>query len=186
MNEQDQMGETGQEIIGFEEFVLDVGAAELRKSGEVVPVEPQVFDLIVFLARNPDRLITRDDIIEGVWRGRIVSDSAISSRINAARQVLDDDGSRQRIIKTVHGRGFRFGAKPTVSAADGPHGAADTLNLPDEPSIAVLPFTNLAEERQQDYFADGPDRGRDHRTFPYQIVFCDRPKFIICLQGNGS
>ena len=94
----------------FAEFVVDLDAAELRKHGRPVKVEPQVFDLIVFLASHPGRVLSKDDIVEGVWHGRAISDSAISTRINAARRALGDDGATQRFIKTVHGRGFRFDA----------------------------------------------------------------------------
>ncbi len=106
------MDDAGKPLIEFEDFSLDVGAAELRKSGVPVPLEPQVFDLIVFLARHHGRVVSRDEIIEAVWGGRIVSESAISTRINAARKALGDDGTAQRVIKTVHGRGFRFEPSP--------------------------------------------------------------------------
>lgn len=100
-------------MLKFEQFELDVEAAELRSDDGRVEVEPQVFDLLVFLARNAGRAVTKDEIIESVWSGRIVSDSAISTRINAARRALGDDGSTQKFIKTIHGRGFRFEAKLT-------------------------------------------------------------------------
>lgn len=92
----------------FAEFVIDLDAAELRRNGRPVKIEPKVFDLIVFLASNPGRVHSKDDIVKGVWLGRAISDSAISTRINAARRALGDDGTSQRFIKTVHGRGFRF------------------------------------------------------------------------------
>ena len=96
----------------FAEFDIDLNAAVLRGNGQPVKVEPQVFDLIVFLASNAGRVLSNDDIVEGVWHGRAISDSAISTRINAARRALGDDGATQRFIKTVHGRGFRFDAPP--------------------------------------------------------------------------
>lgn len=103
----------------FAEFVIDVRTVELRRDGLLVKVEPQVFDLIVFLASNPGRVLSKDDIVRGVWNGRAISDSAISTRINAARRALGDDGTTQRFIKTIHGRGFRFDAQPmSIGAAD--------------------------------------------------------------------
>ena len=99
-----------QGLFKFEDFTLDLDTAELRKAGLLVHIEPQVFDLIALMASNTGQVISRDDIIEHIWNGRIVSDSAISTRINAARKALDDDGTLQRVIKTVHGRGFRFAA----------------------------------------------------------------------------
>jgi DNA-binding winged helix-turn-helix (wHTH) protein len=106
-------------VLRFGRFAVDLDAAEIRSSEGVVPVEPQVFDLVALLCTNPGRLISHDEIIEKVWRGRIVSDSAIATRINAARKALGDDGSAQRIIKTVRGRGFRFELVPL-------HGKATT------------------------------------------------------------
>ena len=95
-------------LIQFDEFTLDTAIAELRRGSNVVPLEPQVFDLIRYLAENAGRVVSRDDIIQGVWGGRIVSDGSISTRINAARKALGDDGKSQRLIQTVQRRGFRF------------------------------------------------------------------------------
>jgi len=92
----------------FADCELDVAAFELRRNGEICPVEPQVFELLAFLLRNPGRLITKDELIAEVWGGRIVSDAALASRIKSARRAIGDDGERQRFIRTVHGRGFRF------------------------------------------------------------------------------
>jgi pimeloyl-ACP methyl ester carboxylesterase/DNA-binding winged helix-turn-helix (wHTH) protein len=92
----------------FEDKVLDPNRRELRCKGGLVAVEPQVFDLIIFLVRNRDRVVSKDDLIAGVWDGRIVSDSTLASRINAARRVLDDNGDAQRLIRTVARKGVRF------------------------------------------------------------------------------
>ncbi len=92
----------------FDGFEIDTNAFELRHGGSPVQIEPQVLELLVYLARNRGRLITRDELIENIWGGRIVSDAALSSRIKSARQAIGDDGSAQRLIRTVHGRGFRF------------------------------------------------------------------------------
>jgi pimeloyl-ACP methyl ester carboxylesterase/DNA-binding winged helix-turn-helix (wHTH) protein len=92
----------------FEDKVLDPNRRELRCKGALVAVEPQVFDLIVFLVRNRDRVVSKDDLIAGVWDGRIVSDSTLASRINAARRVLDDSGDAQRLIRTAARKGVRF------------------------------------------------------------------------------
>ena len=94
----------------FDRCTIDPDAFELRRDGEVVPVEPQVLELLLFLATNPGRLVTRDELVEAVWRGRIVSEATIASRIKAARRAIGDDGTAQRLIATVHGRGFRFKA----------------------------------------------------------------------------
>jgi TolB-like protein/DNA-binding winged helix-turn-helix (wHTH) protein/tetratricopeptide (TPR) repeat protein len=100
---------------------IDTDAYEVRRSGTPVPVEPQVFDLLVQLLRNRDRVVTRDEIIEKVWHGRIVSEAAISSCIKAVRRAIGDDGSAQACIQTIRGRGFRVVADVTQCAG---HAAA--------------------------------------------------------------
>jgi pimeloyl-ACP methyl ester carboxylesterase/DNA-binding winged helix-turn-helix (wHTH) protein len=99
----------------FADFVVDVEAGELRRRGIPIKLEPQVFELIAFFAGNPGRVLSKHDIAQSVWHGRAISDSAISSRINAARRALGDDGTAQRIIKTIHGRGFRFEVTPQTA-----------------------------------------------------------------------
>ncbi len=151
-------------FIQFDEYIMDLGTAELRRGSDVVQCEPQVFDLIRFLAENAGRVVSRDDIIQGVWGGRIVSDAAISTRINAARRALRDDGKSQRLIKTVQRRGFRFMPDTQVHEADDVDQSPDKtrgaisdekLPLPKRPSIVILPFQNLSDDRQQGYLADG-------------------------------
>jgi len=92
----------------FDDCTLDTARRELHRGGGPVAVEPQVFDLIEFLIRHRDRVVSRDDLIAGVWGGRIVSDSTLASRINAARSALGDDGTAQRLIRTVARKGVRF------------------------------------------------------------------------------
>src|SRR5690606_12815507 len=92
---------------------IDTRTYEIRRDGIPVAVEPQVFDLLVMLLENRNRVVARDEIIERVWNGRIVSDSAVSSRVNALRQAIGDAGTSQRIIGTVRSRGFRLVAEVT-------------------------------------------------------------------------
>jgi TolB-like protein/cytochrome c-type biogenesis protein CcmH/NrfG len=162
----------------FAEYEIDIGRHELRRGGEVVPIEPQVFDLLVYLVRNRDRIVGKDELIGAVWQGRIVSDAALSSRISAARRAIGDNGDDQLLIRTLHKRGFRFvgnvddglspraapagDARPAQKAAaardsteDAGASRAPALDLPDKPSIAVLPFQNMSGDPEQDYFADG-------------------------------
>jgi DNA-binding winged helix-turn-helix (wHTH) protein/pimeloyl-ACP methyl ester carboxylesterase len=101
----------------FDRYVLDAARRELHDGGKPVAVEPQVFDLLEFLIRNRDRVVTRDDLIEGVWGGRIVSESTLATRINAARKAIGDDGTAQRLIKTIARKGFRFSG--AVSGGEG-------------------------------------------------------------------
>ena len=95
-------------IYKFENYCLVVDQRELRRGANLVTVEPQVFDLLEYLVRNRQRIVSKDDLIAGVWDGRIVSDSTLSSRITAVRQAIGDSGERQRLIRTVSRRGFRF------------------------------------------------------------------------------
>jgi DNA-binding winged helix-turn-helix (wHTH) protein len=92
----------------FENFSLDTDRRELRRGPDLLSLEPQVFDLLVFLIKNRDRVVSRDDVLGSVWDGRNVSESSLASRINAARRALGDTGEQQRLIRTVLRKGFRF------------------------------------------------------------------------------
>lgn len=150
-------------IYRFAEFELDRSKVELRRSGEVVPVEPQVFALVLLLVENRERVVSRDEVIEKVWDGRVVSDSAIDSRIKSARRALGDDGKSQRVIRTLHGQGFRF--VTDVREASVMRQAAEEVGKPHaardgdaRPSIAVLPFRLLGSEERYVAIADAlPD-----------------------------
>ena len=92
----------------FEDFILDTDQRELRRGADVVPTTPQVFDLLEYFIRHRDRVVSKDDLISAVWNGRIVSDAALTTRLNAARAAIGDDGDKQRLIKTLPRKGFRF------------------------------------------------------------------------------
>lgn len=131
-------------IYEFGGFELDTSTVELRLNGAALALQPQVFNLLFLLVENHDRMVSRDEIVEKVWHGRAISETAISSRIKTLRQVLGDDGTEQRLIRTLHGRGFRCIAEvalkmPAVvgSVALEPAGSADRAG---PPAIAVLPF----------------------------------------------
>jgi len=121
------------------EHILDLRKFELRKNDCLLSAEPQVLSLLILLVENRDRLVSKDELVATIWGGRAVSDSAISSRIKSARQLLGDDGEAQRLIRTVHGKGFRFVGE--VSACEAEVANAQLLDRSDsKPSIAVLPF----------------------------------------------
>jgi DNA-binding winged helix-turn-helix (wHTH) protein/predicted esterase len=106
-------------LFSFEDFVLDSERRELRAGGTVVPIEPQVFDLLVYLIENRGRVVSKDDLIASVWSGRIVSDSTLDSRVNAARKALGDSGKQQRFIRTMARKGVRFVGDVTQRTSDG-------------------------------------------------------------------
>ncbi|MCB1909154.1 MAG: winged helix-turn-helix domain-containing protein [Rhodocyclaceae bacterium] len=157
-------------IFRFEDIELDTDRYELRRGGAVCPVEPQVFALLELLFANPERLITKDELNERIWKGRIVSEAVVNSRIRSARQAIGDDGKAQRLIKTVHRRGFRLLVTPEVEDTTTPPAVAceATVAPPPEPaiampppaepggppSIAVLPFQWLSADALQATLAD--------------------------------
>ncbi len=154
---------------------IDLRRQELRRNGEIVHLEPQVYDLLVHLVKNRDRVVSKDELFDTIWSGRIVSEAALSSRINAARKGIGDDGGRQHLIKTIHRRGFRFvgdvAEEPTdpeakqapelkpdsaqTDAADQNRPGQAIAARPRKPSIAVLPFANFSKEPDTDYFGYG-------------------------------
>ena len=137
----------------FFDFEIDLATQALRRAGEVVKVEPQVFDLLVYLVENRERLIAQDELIEHIWRGRIVSDSAIAARISAARKAVGDDGKNQRVIKTVPRKGFMF--LPDVQRTSRRGSGNDSSGAGSESRS-----TRQAAERQQIRFCESADGTR--------------------------
>ncbi len=92
----------------FEDYTFDTDRRELHRGANLVSIAPQVFDLLDYLIRNRERVVSKDDLISAVWNGRIVSDAALTTRLNAARAAIGDNGEKQRLIKTLPRKGFRF------------------------------------------------------------------------------
>ena len=151
----------------FDNQTLDTERRELLRDGAPIPVQPQVFDLLVYLVQNRGRVVSKEDLIGQVWDGRTVSDSTFTSRVNAARTAVGDSGRDQKLIRTISRKGLRFvgtvqeqepsnSSRPAKRLAEKRHERSPSaLPLPDRPAIAVLPFNNMSGEREQEYFSDG-------------------------------
>jgi TolB-like protein len=167
----------------FGDCVLDPERRELSRRSKAIAIGPQVFDLLVYLVQNREQVVSKDQLLDAVWAGRIVSESTLTSHINAVRKAIGDSGEEQRLIRTVARKGFRFvgdvreaqtsdgfevlkteikesretpAPSPTPSLAPSPaSGPSPVLTLPDSPSIAALPFQNWSGDPEQEYFADG-------------------------------
>jgi len=151
----------------FEDYVLDLDRRELTRGSTAIAIGPQVFDLLAHLVQNREHVVSKDNLLDAVWGGRIVSESTLTSHINAVRKAIGDTGEQQRLLRTVARKGFRFVGE--VRQADAPNGlnlttavvarpaptAAPARAFPDKPSIAVMAFQNLSGDAEQEYFADG-------------------------------
>jgi TolB-like protein len=147
----------------FEDYVLCPERRELSRGPEVIAVGPRVFDLLLYLLQNRGRVVSKDDLLADVWGGRIVSESTLTSHINATRKAIGDSGEAQRLLRTIARKGYRFVGEVTETGSSSERKATATPAetpepapaIPDRPSIAVLPFLNLSGEPSQDYFVDG-------------------------------
>ena len=149
-------------IYVFEDCSLDTDRRELRRAGTLVPVEPQVFDVLQFLLANCERVVTKDDLIAAVWKGRIVSESTLTSRITAVRQAIGDNGEQQRLVRTVARKGHRFVGDVRI----------------EKPAPAPLATANAP-----------PDRPRPAQSDTPAVSFCrtrDGINLAVATVGTGS
>jgi len=149
-------------IYWFEAYSLDVDRRELRSDAGLHPLEPQVFDLLEYLVRHRDRVVSRDELFNAVWQGRLVSEASLSTRLNAVRCAIGDSGREQRLIRTFRGKGLRFvgAVREELKAVNvAPRSAAEAEHrawmLQERPALAVLPFANLSGNPRQESVADG-------------------------------
>jgi TolB-like protein len=169
----------------FEGYALDTDRRELRRGSEAVPIAPQEFDLLNYLIRNREHVVSKDEIIQAIWKGRAISDTALTTRLNAVRTAIGDSGETQRLVKTLPRRGFRFvgeikeqNESSMDAASSGVVPQQHFPALPEKPSIAILPFANLSSDPEQDYFADG--------TVDDIITALSRFKSVFVIARNSS
>lgn len=195
----------------FGDCALDPTRRELWRGGEAIHVEPQVFDLLLHLVRNRDQVISKDEILAAVWGGRIVSESTLSNRINAARRAIGDSGEQQGLIRTVPRRGLRFVADVREEAdqtqsepiAAGispgqPAGSAEEdsklsardgvgpLEFRGKPTVAVLPFDNMSGDPEQDYFSDGISEDIITLLSKHRSLLVIARNSVFAFKGRGS
>ena len=145
----------------FEGYAFDTDRRELHRGADLIAITPQVFDLLEHLIRRRERVVTRDELIDAIWNGRIISDAALTTRLNAARGAIGDSGDEQRLIKTLPRKGFRFVGivreARTPAIAPAAQSGDTTPHPPSAPhlSIVVLPFANIGGDPAQVHFVDG-------------------------------
>lgn len=170
-------------IYQFGKFEVDTLNFQLRNDGTAVDLEPKVFDLLTYLIANREKLVSREELFESLWPGQIVSDTSLSNQVKMARRAIGDDGKSQRLIKTVHGRGYQFVGKIQQQPADKRLGNKSHLQIARErhadtrPSIAVLPFTNLNGDPAYEYISDGI-------TEDIMIGLCRFQNLLVIARGS--
>jgi DNA-binding winged helix-turn-helix (wHTH) protein/tetratricopeptide (TPR) repeat protein len=168
-------------IYHFENYELDIEQRELRRDGNLCPIEPQVFNLLHFLIQNHERVVRRDDIFQAVWQGRIVSESVLSTRINAARKAIGDDGKQQRLIRTLRRNGFRFVGTAHEHKVASAAAAISVDVRQRKPSLVVLPFISMPADDELACLSKGISddvvtalaRGKSFNVIAHNNICCD-------------
>ena len=172
----------------FLDFVLDLNSLQLRRGRKAVHVEPQVFNLIVYLIEKRERVVSKNELIGAVWNGRVIADSTFTSRINAARRALGDDGRAQRVIQTVQRRGFRFVAALRTAPDASPDIARSVDGAIEDrsarPSVAVLPFRYLGLDPNQDFVIDGLTEDIINALSKFRNLFVISPMTSFTYKGR--
>jgi DNA-binding winged helix-turn-helix (wHTH) protein len=176
----------------FEEYVFDTDLRELRRGAKVISVAPQVFDLLDYLIRNRDCVVSKDDLIRTVWKGRIVSDVALTTRLNAVRSAIGDTGEKQHLIKTLPRKGFRFVArvqedkKRTVEPVGSTEHRGDTT--PTQTSAARLSIAIREPQRRSraGLLCRWGNREPNDGLVTYRRLVRHWPTHSIQLQGQSA
>jgi DNA-binding winged helix-turn-helix (wHTH) protein len=144
----------------FEDYALDTDRRELHRGDGVVPLAPQVFDLLDYLICNRVRVVSKEELINAIWNGRIVTDAALTTRLRVARSAIGDSGEQQRLIKTLPRKGFRF------------------VGVVQEPQMAAVAPAILGDTLESAVPTAGP---RPHLSIERSAFFShsrDEPQFV--------
>ena len=178
-------------IVKFNQFTIDTDQFLLMVNEKPVPIEPLAFNLLVYLIEHRNRVVTKDELLDNLWKGKVVTDSALSVRLKDARKAVQDDGNNQKTIRTLHGRGYQFVAEVSVqpnlpSLNFTQITVANSKSLLEKPSIAVLPFNNLGSDPEQDYFSDGMTEDIITGLSRYKTLFVIARNSSFRFKGESS
>lgn len=169
----------------FDQFALDTAVRELSGYGEAVKVEPKVYDLLLHLVENRDRVVSKDELVTAVWDGRFISEATLSSAVRSARKALGDDGKNQRFVRTLHGHGFRFVAPVVETRAERPPAPGTRA---DELPIQDIRFCHSADGTRIAYALAGAggSSGQGRQLAEPSGIRLGEPGMEAFLQGAGE